>query len=177
MSLNPKRRRRFHRSGRIPAGGLILLPLISVSIMLLMYFKEVDNGSPDGKGKSYIETVIDSKKSAQELVSEIEIFNLHKDIRMHAITHNDKYPSLERLLDFSSVAYKLLSSPPQREPLCIYIEGQSVGSNFGNVLVYQAGVGEDESGLVLLKGGLVQMMTGDQIAEAVQHTEVDLAGR
>ncbi len=177
MNLSCTTRRRLHRSGRIAAGGLILMPLISVSIGLLIYFKRVGEGGPDGEGKSYIETVVDARKSAQEMTSEIELLNFHKELRMHAISNNDKYPSLEKLLDYSSIAQKLLYARGGEQPLCIYIEGQSESSDSWNVLAYEANVSEGEVGMVLLKSGLVQTMTADQIAEALQQTKDNLAGK
>ncbi len=178
MSLNCTTRRRLHRSGRIAAGGLILLPLISVSIGLLIYFRPVGKGGPDGEGKSYIETVFDARKSAQASISEFELLNFHKELRMYAI-NNDKYPSLDKLLDYSSIGQKLLDFRDGEQPLCIYIEGQSESSNSENVLVYEANIsnGERDSGLVLLKNGLVQTMTANQIVDALQETEDNLAGR
>ncbi len=177
MSLNCTRRSRIHRAGRIAAGGMILLPLISVSILLLMYFKPVGKSGPDGEGKSYIEEVMEAKKESREVAYEIELLNLHKDIRMHAIMHNDKYPSLEKLLDYSSIAKKYFIGRGELEPLCVYIEGQNENSFWGNVLVYESGVVEGGSGMVLLKNGEVRMMSPEEITDAVGETEQDLTGR
>ena len=163
-----------HRTGRVAAGGLVLVLLVCVVIVMLMYFKRPEKG-----GKSYIETVVDSKKQAVAAVAFTELAGLHRELEMVAIVSDGSYPPLQELLETSQIAYKLLRRPGgDDERPCIYIEGQNQRMPPSNILVYDAGAAEAQlEGLVLLRDGRVQTFSAEDIEAAVTATRDGIQGR
>ncbi|MCK4274887.1 MAG: hypothetical protein KAX78_00105, partial [Phycisphaerae bacterium] len=81
------------RTGRVAAGGLLLVLLVGVVIVMLIYFTPSEKG-----GKSYVETVVDSKKQAVATVAFTELAGLYRELEMVAIVNDGNYPPLQELL-------------------------------------------------------------------------------
>ncbi len=162
------------RTGRVAAGGLLLVLLVGVVIVMLIYFTPSEKG-----GKSYVETVVDSKKQAVATVAFTELAGLYRELEMVAIVNDGNYPPLQELLETSAIAYKLLRRPGgDDEHPCIYIEAQNERMPPSNILVYDAGAAEAQrEGLVLLRDGRVQSFSAKDIEAAVTATRDGIQGR
>lgn len=160
------------RTGRVAAGGLVLVLLVGIVIVMLIYFTPPEKG-----GKSYIKTVVDSKKQAVAVVAFTELAGLHRELEMAAIVSDGNYPPLQELT--SPIARKLLRRPGgDDERPCIYIEGQNQRMPPSNILVYDAGAAEAQlEGLVLLRDGRVQTFSAEDIEAAVTATRDGIQGR
>jgi hypothetical protein len=152
-------------------GGLLLVPLISVCIYLWMM------AGPTGTGKSYLQTVVEAKKSAKEQVDEMELGGLYSEMQMFLITH-DTFPTKAQLEGDigSAIAEKYLNSHGDKGAMCIYIEGQSPRSPATNVLVYEADIPEGKDGAALLCNGRVVHYSAEDMARAIEQTKANLTG-
>jgi hypothetical protein len=172
-STRPSGRPCRRRWGRINflTGGLLLVPLISVCIYLWMM------AGPTGTGKSYLQTVVDAKKSAKEQVDEVELGGLYSEMQMFLITH-DVFPTKAQLEGDigSAIAEKYLNPHAGKDAICLYIEGQSPRNPPTNVLVYQADIPKGEDGAALLCNGRVVLYSAEDMARAVERTKANLTG-
>lgn len=147
------------------AGVALLALLVVIAIMFVLYFGPLGQG-----GKSYTQAVVESKKQAREEVQGIELSNFFTELQVAATTHDGVFPPKSEQLKESAIADKLLNGHGQAGPLATYIQGQNASMSINNVLVYPNSVGPQESGYVLLLGGQVVSMTGQEIDKAVAAT-------
>jgi len=155
------------RRGRIAAGGVILLPLLAIAIGMVIYFKRT---GPEGK--SYVETVVESKAKAETTVTAVELHGLYTDMQMTAIVSDGQFPSLRELLENSTIGYEYLRRPGEEDDHpCVYIEGQDQSMPADNVLVYDQSAAERTGeGQVLLRDGTVRTYSAERMKQAVAKT-------
>jgi len=175
MARSTRTSLRRRAAGRMAAaGGLLLVPLLGVAIVMLIYF------APSGpEHKSYVETVVESKKKAVAVADVTELAGLYRELEMTAVVNDGRYPPLHELLQTSAIAQKLLRRPgDDTDHPCIYIEGQNENMPASNVLVYDINAAEAHGqGLVLYRNGSIEMLSAEQMEQAVAATRAHIQGR
>lgn len=91
-----------HARAGYAAGIGLLVALIAIAIGLFLMFGKTPGGGPNGTpGKSYVETVIDAKKSAEETVSHAYLAEIARMVGMYELS-NGRYPeSMDELARYA----------------------------------------------------------------------------
>ncbi len=145
----------YRRSGFV---GLLVVLLIVIVIGLVLYFLR-----PEDSQKGYVETVVESKESAAEVVDLVNLTSIHRALQQYAIVNDGKFPeSTDQLVREISLQRKLFERSAN-QPFLVYIPGQDESMPKSNVLIFQV----NPSGIssVLLLGGSVEKLTAAQLDE------------
>jgi len=152
------------QSGR---GALLLVPLLAVAIGLVIYFGRF------GGRKSYVETVLDSKKQAQEKLQQTSLAGLYRFLQQYAAAADGKFPATAQDLarEASLPSGVLFTGRPLEEHKYIYLGGQDESMPPGNLLIYEAAARRDGTCEVLRLGGQVELLTAQQVRDAIAETQ------
>jgi hypothetical protein len=118
-------------------------------------------------GAGYLETVIASRKAAETTVDMVHMKALWTNLNMHAVMHDGRFPAaLKELGD-----PVLLKAPGQSGQPYRYIPGQTSATPKTSILVYEEQpVHKGGKCMALRAGGTVELLTPDQLKQAVAET-------
>ena len=121
--------------------------------------------------RGYFETLIASRKAAETTVDMVHMKALWTSLNMHAVMHDGKFPAA--LKDLGNPV--LLKAPGKTGQPYKYIAGQTSSVPKANILVYEAKpVHRDGKCMVLRANGVVELVTPDQLKQAVAKTQEGL---
>ena len=161
---------RSKRPSRTGGGAALLVVLLAILIVAIIYF-----GRFGKDGKSYVETLIDTKQAAKDTVTTGELSSLYKELLVYVMTNDDKFPPTKKdIMRESPIARKYLRDPDpnsRRPRFFYYIEGQDMSMPASNVLIWEERPGRDDACHVLRISGQVDFLPIDQIDLALDATE------
>jgi hypothetical protein len=124
--------------------------------------------APQEPGEGYLETLVRSKKTAETTADKVHMKALSTNLTMHAVMHDGRFPAA--LKDLGNAA--LLKAPGSTGQPYRYIAGQTSAMPRTNVLVYEEKpVHQGGRCLVLRVGGTIDLLTPDQLKQAVAETQ------
>jgi prepilin-type processing-associated H-X9-DG protein len=127
-------------------------------------------------GQQYTEAMINTSKKATTLTCQTNMETIFKNLNIYAIS-NEHFPeSQQELVDFGGYS-KLFHCPDPNGSQYVYIPGQSGDMSSTNVLVYEPKPMHDGRCNVLFLGGQIELLTPEQLKQAVEATEAHLRRR
>ena len=121
----------------------------------------------------YFETLFASRKTAETTVDMVHMRALWTSLSMHAVSHDGKFPAA--LKDLGNPV--LLKAPGKTGQPYKYVPGQTSSMPKANILVYEERpVHRDGKCMVLRVNGVVELLTPDQLKQAVEKTQEGLQG-
>jgi len=118
----------------------------------------------------YFVTLIRSKKAAETMAQKVQMKALWTSLNTSAMASGGRFPA--KLSDLRDP--RLLKAPgPAGQPYR-YVPGQRTDSPRPNVLVYEEKPVHNGKVLVLRVGGAIDLLTPEQLAEAVRKTHAAL---
>jgi len=149
------------------AGALLLVVLVTIAIIALIYFGNFG-------GKSYVQTTVDSKEHAREVVGQVNLASLYASLRIYAAANDGKFPPTpEELVKAISLpkGYIFLVSKPADDGLMTYVGRQSESMPAENILLYESVVGSDGGCTVLRLDGKVERLTAEGVREVLSEMQ------
>jgi prepilin-type processing-associated H-X9-DG protein len=124
-------------------------------------------------GQQYTEAMINTSKKATTLTCQTNMETIFKNLNIYAIS-NEHFPeSQQELVDFGGYS-KLFHCPDPNGSQYVYIPGQSGDMSPSNVLVYEPKPMHDGRCNVLFLGGQIELLTPEQLKQAVEATQAHL---
>ena len=119
----------------------------------------------------YLETVVGAKKYAETMVDKVRLKALWTSLNTRAVMSGGKFP--DKLADLGD--RQLTKAPGKDGQAYQYIPGQRTTSPRANVLVFEAKpVHKGGKCLVLRVGGSIELLTPQQLQQAVDETKKTL---
>ena len=145
-----------------------MVVLLALLIVGIIYFGRFGKGK-----KSYVETVLDTKQTAKDTVTLVELANLHKELLVYLMTNDDKFPPTKTdIMRESPIARKYLRQRDPNSPRFFnYIGGQDTSMPASNVLIWEERPGTDDLCHVLRINGQVNFLSPDDVDLAIDATQ------
>jgi hypothetical protein len=124
-------------------------------------------------GQQYTQTMIDTKFTAETVKCQTNLRTIAQNIQIYALS-NEAFPSsLDDLVQWSG-STQLFKCPSPDGGKYIYIPGQNSGMSPSNVLVYESKPVHDGRCSVLRLGGQVELLTPEELKQALAQTHASL---
>ena len=120
-------------------------------------------GCDDGK-KDYIETVLSVKDKGELVACKQQLSSLASYLNDYAEAHNDEFPPSLGDLDVLS---QHITCPGARGRAYGYVKGKNTRSSRDEIVLYEAKPAHGPTCNVLLVGGMVEEMTPEELAAAL----------
>ena len=120
-------------------------------------------------GEQYAETMVQAKHDATSVSCQMNLRTIGQNLQMYAISNGTLPGSLEELIDFSG-STKLFKCPSPEGEQFKYIPGQGGNASDQNVLVYEPKAVHDGRAGVLRLGGQVELLTPEELQQAIDQT-------
>ncbi len=146
--------------------ALIFFGLLGYSIMwLIKGFGEA--------GEQYGEVMVQAKHDATSVSCQMNMRAIGQNLQMYAVSNGTFPASLEELMEFSGNT-RLFKCPSPEGEQYEYIPGQSGNSSDQNIVLFEPKAVHDGRAGVLRLGGQTEMLTSEQLEEALALTLVNL---
>ena len=124
-------------------------------------------------GEQYTDTMVQAKYNTISVECQMNLQNIGKNLYMYAAT-NGTYPeSLEELMRFSGNT-QLFKCPSLEGEQYKYIPGHGANSPDSNVVLYETKAVHNGRAGVLRLGGQVELLTPEELQQAINHTLANL---
>jgi hypothetical protein len=127
-------------------------------------------------GGQYSEALVDTKRKAMALQCQTNLHAIWENLRIYSIENETFPPSLEALVEWGANP-QLLNCPATEGQGYIYIPGQNENAPGQNVLVYELKAAHDGRCNLLRVDGQIELLTPEQVQDAVNKTQVSLRDR
>jgi hypothetical protein len=124
-------------------------------------------------GQQYTKTVVETRYTAIAVKCQTNLRTIGQNIQMYAISNGEFPPSLEVLVEWSG-STQLFRCPAPDGERYVYIRGQNGGMSPTNVLLYEPKAVHDGRCSVLRLGGQIELLTPEQLQQAVAQTLASL---
>ena len=146
--------------------ALIFFGLLGYGIMwLIKGFGEA--------GEQYGKVMVQAKHDATSVTCQMNMRAIGQNLQMYAISNGTHPASLEELMDFSG-STRLFECPSPEGEQYEYIPGQSGNSSDQNIVLFEPKAVHDGRAGVLRLGGQTEMLTSEELEEALALTLVNL---
>ena len=124
-------------------------------------------------GEQYTDTMVQAKHDATSVKCQMNLRAIGQNLHLHAVT-NGTYPeSLEELMRFSGNT-QLFKCPSPEGGQYKYITGHGRNSPDSNVVLYEPKAVHDGRAGVLRLGGQVELLTPEELQQAIDQTMANL---
>ncbi|HEC02751.1 MAG TPA: hypothetical protein ENI81_04350 [Phycisphaerales bacterium] len=120
-------------------------------------------------GEQYAETMVQAKHDATSVKCQMNLRTIGQNIQMYVISNGTLPASLEELIDFSG-STQLFKCPSPEGEQYKYIPGQGGNCPDSNVLLFEPKAVHDGRAGVLRLGGQVELLTPEELQQAVNQT-------
>lgn len=165
---------RFSYRGRRLYGGTVV-NVITVLILagllgfaLLWVIRSVGEA-----GQQYTEALINTQDKATVLTCQTNLRAIWQNIQVYSVSNGRFPPSAEVLMEFSGNS-RLFRCPAPDGGEYVYIPGQNADMFPGNVLLFEREPVHDGRCNVLRLNGQIELLTAEQLKEAVAATLASL---
>jgi hypothetical protein len=146
--------------------ALIFFGVLGYSIMwLIKGFGEA--------GEQYGEVMVQAKHDATSVSCQMNMRAIGQNLQMYAISNGTFPASLEELMEFSGNT-RLFQCPSPEGEQYKYISGQGGNASDQNIVLFEPKAVHDGRAGVLRLGGQTEMLTSEQLEEALALTLVNL---
>lgn len=146
--------------------ALVLLGILGYGIMLLIKsFGEA--------GQQYTDTMVKTKYDAISVKCQMNLRTIGQNIQLYAVSNGRFPPSLQALVEWSG-STKLFQCPAPEGEQYEYIPGQGGNAPSGNILLFEPKAVHDGRCGVLRVGGKIELLTPEELQQAVTRTEAGL---
>jgi hypothetical protein len=145
--------------------ALIFFGLLGYSIMwLIKSFGEA--------GEQYGEVMVQAKHDATSVSCQMNMRAIGQNLQMYAVSNGTFPASMEELMEFSGNT-RLFKCPSEGEQY-EYVPGHSGNSSDQNIVLFEPKAVHDGRAGVLRLGGQTELLTSEQLEEALALTLVNL---
>jgi len=127
-------------------------------------------------GSQYSEALVDTRRKAMALQCQTNLRAIWQNLRFYSIENETFPPSLEALVEWGANS-QLLNCPALEGQEYIYIPGQNDDMPGQNVLVYELKPAHEGCCNLLRVDGQIELLTPEQMQDAVTKTQVRLRDR
>ena len=120
-------------------------------------------------GQQYTEGMIKTKYSAITVKCQMNLRAIGQNIQMYAISNGNFPPSLKELVQWSG-STQLFQCPDPEGGKYVYIPGQNSSMPPTNILLYETRPVHDGRCSVLRLGGQIELLSPEQVKQAVAQT-------
>ncbi len=146
--------------------ALIFFGLLGYSIMwLIKGFGEA--------GEQYGEVMVQAKHDATSVSCQMNMRAIGQNLQMYAVSNGTFPASLEELMEFSGNT-RLFKCPSPEGEQYEYIPGQGGNSSDQNIVLFEPKAVHNGRAGVLRLGGQTEMLTSEELEEALALTLVNL---
>ena len=166
---NPLRRRRAYIKGGTIINllfALVFLGLIGLGVWWVIK-------SFGQAGEQYTQTMIDTKYTAETVKCQTNLRAIAQNIQIYALSNEGFPPSLQALIEWSG-STQLFKCPSSDAGEYVYIPGQNGGMSPANVLLYESKPVHDGRCSVLRLGGQIELLTPEELQQALAQTQASL---
>lgn len=124
-------------------------------------------------GQQYTQGIIQSQNKALTVSCQMNLRTIAQNIQMYAMSNNSLPPSLEALISWSGTT-QLFQCPDPEGGKYVYIPGQNNNMSPMNILLHETRPVHDGRCCVLRLNGQVELLSPEQLKEAVSQTLASL---
>jgi hypothetical protein len=124
-------------------------------------------------GGQYTEAMVETKYKAVTVKCQTNLRTIGQNIQMYAISNERFPPSLKALVEWSGNTQLFRCPAPDGEEY-VYISGQNGSMSPANVLLYEPKPIHDGRCSVLRLGGQIELLTPEELQQAVGRTLASL---
>ncbi len=124
-------------------------------------------------GQQYTETMVKAKYDAISVKCQMNLRTIGQNIQMYAVSNGRFPPSLQELIEWSGSTQLFECSAPEGERYK-YIPGQGGNAPPGNILLFEPKAVHDGRCGVLRVGGKIELLTPEELQQAVARTMAGL---
>ena len=124
-------------------------------------------------GQQYTQTMINTKYTAITVKCQTNLRAIGQNIQFYAISNDRFPPSFQALVEWSG-STQLFKCPAPDAGKYVYIPGQNGGMSPANVILYEPKPVHDGHCSVLRLGGQIELLTPEQLQQAVALTIANL---
>ncbi len=124
-------------------------------------------------GQQYTQTMINTKYTAITVKCQTNLRAIGQNIQFYAISNDRFPPSFQALVEWSG-STQLFECPAPDAGKYVYIPGQNGGMSPANVILYEPKPVHDGHCSVLRLGGQIELLTPEQLQQAVALTIASL---
>ena len=164
-------RRNFLSNRRAnPHGGTIINIVTAIiffgliALAVLWVIKNIGQA-----GQQYTDTLVKTKYTAITVKCQMNLRAIGQNIQMYAISNDRFPPSLEALIEWSG-STQLFQCPDPEGGKYVYIPGQNSSMPPTNILLYEARPVHDGRCSVLRLGRQIELLSPEQVQQAVAQT-------
>jgi len=167
-------RKPLHRQRACIKGGTIINLLFA-----LIFFGLIGLGvwwvikSFGQASEQYTQTMIDTKYTAETVKCQTNLRTIAQNIQIYALSNGGFPPSLQALIEWSG-STQLFKCPSPDAGEYVYIPGQNGDMSPSNVLLYESKPVHDGRCSVLRLGGQVELLTPEELRQALAKTQASL---
>jgi prepilin-type processing-associated H-X9-DG protein len=159
-----------------PSGRIIDVLAIAIVLGLVGMFIWWVIKTTGQAGQQYTEAMVNTSHKATTLTCQTNMQTIFKNLNIYAIS-NERFPeSQQELVEFGGYA-RLFQCPDPNGSQYVYIPGQSGDMSPSNVLLYESKPVHDGKCNVLFLGGQIEMLTPEQLKQALEATAAHLRRR
>jgi hypothetical protein len=120
-------------------------------------------------GEQYAETMVHAKHDATSVTCQMNMRAIGQNLQMYAISNGTFPASLEELMEFSS-STRLFECPSPEGEQYKYIGGQGRNAPDENIVLFEPKAVHDGRAGVLRLGGQIELLTPEELEQAVTLT-------
>ena len=120
-------------------------------------------------GQQYTDTLVKTKHTAISVKCQMNLRAIGQNIQMYAMSNDSFPPSLEELVQWSG-STQLFQCPAPEGGKYVYIPGQNSNMSPTNILLYEPRPVHDGRCNVLRLGKLIELLSPEQVQQAVAQT-------
>jgi len=120
-------------------------------------------------GQQYTDSMVKTKYTAITVKCQMNLRAIGQNIQMYAISNGSFPPSLEELVQWSG-STQLFQCPATEGGRYVYIPGQNSSMPPANILLYETRPVHDGRCSVLRLGGQIELLSPEQVKQAVAQT-------
>ncbi len=124
-------------------------------------------------GEQYTQTMINTKFTAETVKCQTNLRTIAQNIQIYALSNEGFPPSLEDLVQWSG-STQLFKCPSPDAGKYVYVPGQNSGMSPANVLLYESKPVHDGRCSVLRLGGQIELLTPEELQQALAQTQASL---
>lgn len=124
-------------------------------------------------GEQYGQAMVQAKHDATSVTCQMNMRAIGQNLQMYAISNGTFPSSMEELIDFSG-STQLFKCPSDEGQQYKYLPGQGPGSSDSNIVLFEPKAVHDGRACVLRLGGQTEMLTPEELQQAVAQTLADL---
>jgi hypothetical protein len=124
-------------------------------------------------GQQYTDVMVKTKYNAITVRCQTNLRAIGQNIQLYAVSNEEFPPSQQALMEWSG-STQLFRCPAPDGETYVYIPGQNPGMSPLNVLVYEPKPVHDGRCSVLRLGGQLELLTPEELQQALEQTQANI---